>query len=92
MLQKYNDLYPNLQREFGSYEKIKSSVLAVNVFYDDLSYTIIEEQPLTTAYQLFSNLGGLLGVTIGTSLMMFVELAELTYMMVYSFLNAKSKS
>lgn len=89
MLQKYNQLYPNRERDFSTYDKVKSSVLAVNVFYDDLSYTIIEEEPETTGDQLFSNLGGLLGISIGTSLLMFVELAELVYMMALSFFKTK---
>lgn len=92
MLEKYNVLYPNPQRELTSYQQVKSSVLAVNVYYEDLSYTIIEEQPATTTDQLFSNLGGLSGVFIGTSLLMFVELAELFYIGVYSFFTTKTKS
>ncbi len=49
----------------------------VYIYYHDFYYTSITEQPKTTFDQLISNIGGLLGLFIGGSLMSFFEIFEL---------------
>ena len=88
LLLRYNKLYPNPNRVYTTFESIKNSTLAVNIYYDDISYTVLGDSPKTTSDQFFANVGGLLGITIGTSLLMVVELAELTYMALRGFFKA----
>jgi len=49
----------------------------VYIYFPDFYYTSITEQPKTTFDQLISNIGGLLGLFIGGSLMSFFEIFEL---------------
>ena len=46
-------------------EKVKNAVLAVNVYYKDLSYTQTSQQPKYRFIDLVSNIGGILGLYIG---------------------------
>jgi hypothetical protein len=62
----------------------------VNIYFDDISYTVLGDSPKTTSDQFFANVGGLLGITIGTSLLMFVELAELSYMALRGFFKSSN--
>ena len=41
-----------------SIEQIKKSVLSLTVFYESLSFTIIEEKPALTFETLLANIGG----------------------------------
>lgn len=57
----YKDLLANhsiIKSSGVSYSDIDKSVLRVNVFYKDLKYTLIEEQPAVTTETFVSNLGG----------------------------------
>lgn len=38
-----------------SYTQLKQNILLVNVYYDDLSYTVIEESPKSTIIDLVSS-------------------------------------
>ena len=88
LLLRYNKLYPNPNRVYTTFESIKNSTLAVNIYYDDIAYTVIGDTPKSTPEQFFANVGGLLGITIGTSLLMVVELAELAYMTLRGFFKS----
>ena len=60
-----------------SYEDLQNSVVAFNVYYDDLKYTIISEVAKSSPTDLASNMGGLLGLFIGVSFLSFGELIEM---------------
>ena len=90
LLLRYNKLYPNPNRVYTTFESIKNSTLAVNIYFDDISYIVLGDSPKTTSEQFFANVGGLLGITIGTSLLMVVELAELSYMALRGFFKASN--
>ena len=49
----------------------------MRIFYDELSYTLISESPKVQLVDMFANIGGLLGLFTGMSVLSFVELAEL---------------
>ena len=44
-----------------TYEAIRSNMLTLAVYYDELGYTLITEEPKTNVYDLISNFGGQLG-------------------------------
>ncbi len=47
------------------------------IFYEKLSYTLIDQIPKTNALDLISNIGGNLGLFIGVSFLSFAEIIEL---------------
>jgi len=64
----------------------------VYIYFPDFYYTSITEQPKTTFDQLISNIGGLLGLFIGGSLMSFFEIFELLIsILVIMFKSSKKK-
>ena len=40
-----------------TYDQLKSKVVAINVFYEDLSYTLVKEIEQTSLISLISNMG-----------------------------------
>ena len=74
---------PFLVEQLNSYnftytteEEIRRNVIALNVFYPSLRYTVTEQVEAFTFDELISNLGGQLGLFLGASLMTMVELLE----------------
>lgn len=51
----------NSLRKFSSIEEIKETSLSVNIYFEDLVTTLVEEQPNKTPTQLVSDIGGNLG-------------------------------
>ncbi len=62
----FNKTFPELQSNLVSGQitmdeivnKMKNKILALNVYYEDLSYTLIEESPKTDLTDIISNVGG----------------------------------
>ena len=63
----------------------------IEIYYNDFGYTSINEIPKTTFESLIGNVGGILGVFLGTSLISFVEIPELIYSIFYVFYVRKRK-
>ncbi len=61
-----------------NYDKMKNKVLALNIFYDKLEYTLINQEAKFQILDLVSNIGGLLGLFLGVSLLSFLEIIEFT--------------
>ncbi len=60
-------------------EVLDGRTLMLNVYYDDLVYTSIEEAPKMELVDLISASGGTLGLFIGSSFLSFFELFDLFY-------------
>ena len=68
------DYYPG----FNTFENASRTFFAFRVFYDDLKYTLIKQQPKIELFGLISNIGGTLGLFLGFSLLdLFEILVEL---------------
>ena len=65
------------QNETITYDLIKQSVLSLNVYYDQLSYTQISREAKLEIVDLVGSIGGLLGLFLGMSFLSFVELIEI---------------
>jgi hypothetical protein len=65
------------QNETITYDLIKQSVLSLNVYYDQLSYTQISREAKLEIVDLVSGIGGLLGLFLGMSFLSFVEFIEM---------------
>ena len=63
-------------KQFNTYENFSKSFLSVNIFYDNLQYTLISQKPKTEMFNFISNIGGLLGVFLGISFLSFIEIFE----------------
>lgn len=60
-----------------TYEEFKSRAIELNVYYNSLTYAKLSESPKTSIVDLFSNIGGTLGLYVGVSLLSLVELFEI---------------
>lgn len=68
------------------YDELKKSVLSVRVYYDKLIYQKIEQIPKISGNDLFSNIGGTLGLCFGISFIGLLELTQVTALAAfYSF-------
>lgn len=47
----------------NKYTELRDSVTKLNVYYEELYYTQIEQSPAVTSWQLFGTIGGNLGLT-----------------------------
>ena len=77
ILIEHQKIWPNLARNVTTFKDIKDTVLAVNVFYNDISLNLIKEYPAKTFEQLVAEIGGFLGLCLGISLLSIVEIVEL---------------
>lgn len=95
----YAELIMNFQQDrnktvtFSNITQLKESSLAVNIYFEDLSYTLIEEVPARTLEQFVADIGGFTGLCIGNSILSFVELIELILQIIYTrnFKTIKNK-
>ncbi len=68
-----------------------SSIAKVNIFYNEISYSLFKEYPSKTIDGLMGEIGGQLGLFIGISLLSLFELFELLFEIIrISFLNKKN--
>ena len=65
----------------------KDTNLSLNIFYDSLSYTQIEEMVNIEFVDLMANIGGTLGLFLGISVLTFVEVFELIFQIISSYLK-----
>jgi hypothetical protein len=62
---------------------VRSSFLMLNVYYDEMFYTLIDDAPALTMDQLIALIGGNLGLFLGISLMSLVESFELLFYSIF---------
>lgn len=53
------------------------------VYYKDLKYTFISQQPKVELFDLISNIGGILGLFLGVSFLTCVEFFEILFEIIY---------
>ena len=88
---------PLIQEKFNnssniSYEDLKQSLVSLNIYYDDLGYTTLEEIPKIDFNTLISNLGGNLGLFLGASVLSLFEIFEILFLIlkiIYEKLTTK---
>ena len=74
----YKDIEPinKYPIDFETYENLsKTFYFSINVYYQNLKYTLISEQPKIELFGFISNSGGILGLFLG----LIEVLAELVY-------------
>ena len=75
-LSKYTTATQN-SANFDSY--IGSSISKINIFYNDISFIAYIESPSITWDTLVGNIGGILGLFIGISIMSIMEILEFIF-------------
>ena len=59
---------------------LKKKLVSLNIYYDELGYTIIKEIPATWLINLISNIGGIICLFLGTSFVSFFEIFEAIFL------------
>jgi hypothetical protein len=82
----YNkSIYPEFTDDFKTFEDVSKSFFSINVYYQDLKYTLISQQPKIELFGLISNLGGILGLFIGFSFISLLEIIEVLAELIYIY-------
>ena len=69
--------------DFTTFESFQKHFLMLNVFYPYLEYTEITETPTFTWIDLFSQIGGCLGMFLGLSIFQLIEIFEILGIIFY---------
>ena len=67
------------ESKFDTFEETQRNFFSLVVYYEELKYTLITENPSMTIVDLVSNVGGILGVFTGISFLSFIEIFELIF-------------
>jgi len=68
--------HPNF-KGYNQIRDVKKNVLAVNVYYESLEYSVVDELERTLFFDLISGIGGTFGLFLGTSFISFFEIFEI---------------
>ncbi len=69
--------------KFKTYEEIHEHYIRVYVYYKDLKYTLISENPKTEPFNFISSIGGILGLFLGISFLSFIEMFEIIFEIIF---------
>lgn len=69
------------------YSAIQQSILMVNVYYDNMYYTELDETPEIKIEDLIIAIGSNLGLFLGMSLLSFAELGEIFIYVIYKLVH-----
>lgn len=61
---------------FGTYEEVKKNYISISVYYPNLIYTYIKQNPKTEIFDLVSSVGGTFGLFLGISFIGIIEVLE----------------
>lgn len=62
---------------------LQETILMVNVYYDELFYTEIEDEPKVPFEALFAQIGSYLALFLGVSFLSIVEVLEIVFLVIY---------
>ena len=55
---KQKNVFKNLSDYFESDQKVLNGMIAVNIYYSNLGYSLINESPKTSIFDIVANIGG----------------------------------
>jgi hypothetical protein len=79
--------YPNI-----TYQQLKKSVARVQIFFDEMKETVVEESVKTELSDLISNLGGTLGLFLGLSFLSLIEFVEVLLQALFVLINNNNQT
>ena len=65
--------------DFSTYEELKKNYFALRIYYNELKYTLISQEPKTEMFNFISNIGGILGLFLSISFLSFIEIFEFIF-------------
>ncbi len=68
---------------FETYEQVNKHFAAILIYYKDLKYTRIRQEPKTQLFNVFSNVGDILSLFVGISFISLMELFEIIFRIIY---------
>ena len=68
---------------FQTYEEANKHWIVLYVYYKDLKYTLIKQEPKTETFDFISNIGGILGLFLGISFLSLIEALEIFIEIIY---------
>jgi hypothetical protein len=71
--------------DFSTYEELKKNYFAIRIYYNELKYTLISEEPKTEMFNFISDIGGILGLFLGISFLSFIEIFEIIFEIMFIF-------
>jgi hypothetical protein len=74
---------------FETYEQVNKYFLNLEVYYKDLRYTYLSDEPKTEFFDFISNIGGILGVFLGISFLSFIEIVEIFFEILFIMFDFK---
>jgi hypothetical protein len=77
----------DLFKDFKTYENVSKTFFSISVYYKDLKYTLISQQPKIELFDLVSNLGGILGLFIGFTFISLLEIIEILAEFIYVYFD-----
>ena len=69
--------------KFNNYEEVNKNFAIIYVYYKNLKYTIISQDPKTETFNLVSSIGGTLGLFLGVSFLSFIEIFEILFEIIF---------
>lgn len=62
-----------------SIEEMRKSVYGLSIFFEDLEYTLISEQPKQDIWDIVSSIGGLFGLFLGFSFLSLIDIFQIIF-------------
>ncbi|CAF0748556.1 unnamed protein product [Brachionus calyciflorus] len=74
----------------SDYLVLQQTILMVNIYYDNMYYTVVTDFPEITIDLLIAYIGGNFGLFVGISLLSLVEFIEIIFYTVYVFIKRRN--
>ena len=96
-ISSYSEYYPatgiignktkeeNYFEKYKTYEELNQNLIIIYVYYKELKYTLINQQPKTETFDFISKIGGIFGLFLGISFMSFIEILEILFEIINIF-------
>ncbi len=82
-----NNLDFNNKFKNFTFDDIKKRFIQFSIYFDELKQTTFKQIPKMDKNQLFSNIGGYLGLLLGASVFSVVEIIEIIFIIVFTYLK-----
>jgi len=73
--------------EFLTFKNFTNTFFSVNVYFEDLVYTLITQQAKYEVFDLVSSIGGIIGLFIGFSFISLLEIFEIIAEFIFIYFN-----
>ena len=87
--QVYWDSFQSIVNQTLTIDSFRSHAVYFNIYYPSLQYTLLTESPKMSIADLFSQIGGALGLYVSFSIFTLFEFMELLILLMYCLLFEK---